>query len=140
MRIAVAYDNENGQVFQHFGHTENFMIYDVRDGAVVFKTLMPTNGSGHGALAAFLQGMGIDSVICGGIGGGAVAALMDAGILLFGGVHGNADAAVEALLAGRLRSMSAACCHHHEGGSCGEHDCGGHEDCHGADEGGCACH
>ncbi len=33
MRVAVTY--ENGQIFQHFGHTETFKIYDVEEGKVL---------------------------------------------------------------------------------------------------------
>ena len=140
MRIAVTY--ENGQIFPHFGHTEAFMIYDVEDNKVVHKTLMPTNGSGHGALAGFLDSMVVDTLICGGIGGGAQVALMECGILPFAGVCGEADTAVEALLNGTLCFARGATCSHHEGGSCGEHGCGheqGDEGCE-AHHGSCGCH
>ena len=100
MKIAVTY--ENGQIFQHFGHTEQFKVYNVENGAVTSSAVEPTNGSGHGALAGFLVGLGVDTLICGGIGGGAIAALNEAGITLYAGVAGDADAAVEALLAGNL--------------------------------------
>lgn len=131
MRIAVTY--EDGQVFQHFGHTERFQVYDVQDGAVRQKTLVNTNGSGHGALADVLKKIGVDTLICGGIGGGARRALAEAGITLYGGVTGPADSAVEDFLAGRLRfDPNAKCEHHgegHTGGehahACGEHGCGG---------------
>ena len=96
MRIAVTY--ENGQVFQHFGHSEQFKVYDVEDGKVVKSEVIGTNGQGHGALAGFLLQGNVDVLICGGIGGGAQAALSAAGIRLYGGVTGDADAAVEALL------------------------------------------
>ena len=128
MKIAVTY--ENGEIFQHFGHTEQFMVYDIEDGKVVSKTLIDTNGSGHGALAGLLGGIKVDALICGGIGGGARMALSDAGIKLFGGASGSADKAVDALLAGRLLYDPNAECHHHdgheEGHNCGEHSCGGH--------------
>ena len=130
MRIAVTY--ENGQVFQHFGHTEQFKLYDVKDGEVKSAFVMSTNGSGHGALAGFLTGVKADAVICGGIGGGAQQALKDAGIALYAGVQGDADAAVAALMAGTLvYSESANCSHHHEGEehNCGSHSCGSHS-CH----------
>ena len=133
MKIAVTY--ENGQIFQHFGHTEQFKLYDVVDGAITSSTVVATNGSGHGALAVFLKQQGVDTLICGGIGGGAQAALRDAGITLYGGVSGSADDAVAALLAGRLRFDPAVhCAHHdHEHGDgahhCGDHGCGGHT-CH----------
>lgn len=114
MRIAVTY--ESGKVFQHFGHTERFKIYDVEDKAVILATTVNTNGSGHGALADILKKLSVEALICGGIGGGAKRALAEAGITLYGGVSGDADEAVEALLAGKLAFDSEATCEHH-----GEH-------------------
>ena len=128
MRIGVTY--ENGQVFQHFGHTENFKIYEIDGKTVISSTVVPTNGSGHGALAGFLSERGVDTLICGGIGGGARVALDNAGIRVFGGVNGEADTAVDALLADKLSFDPNAKCDHHEhreGEACGEHGCGGHE-------------
>ena len=132
MRIAVTY--ENGQIFQHFGHTEAFKIYDVENGAVQNAAVVPTNGSGHGALAGFLSENGVDTLICGGIGGGAQMALATAGIQLYGGVAGDADEAVQALLAGTLGYNPNVRCSHHdhehgEGHICGRHGCGNHG-CH----------
>ena len=127
MRIAVTY--ENGEIFQHFGHTEEFKVYDVQDGKVVASEVVNTNGQGHGALAGVLTALKADVLICGGIGGGAQMALAAAGIKLYGGVSGSADAAVEALLAGNLDYNPAVKCNHHEHGeghTCGEHGCGGH--------------
>ena len=129
MRIAVTY--ENGQIFQHFGHTEQFKVYDVEDGKVVASKVVDTNGSGHGALAGVLASLQADVLICGGIGGGAQNALAGAGIQLYGGVSGNADAAVEALLANNLTYNPNVQCSHHdhahgEGHTCGSHGCGSH--------------
>ena len=123
MKIAVTY--ENGQVFQHFGHTEQFKFYEVTDGAVVSSEVVPTNGSGHGALAGFLREHGVDTMICGGIGGGARTALAEAGIALYPGASGEADAQVAALLAGSLAYNPDTVCAHHEGHGEG-HDCGSH--------------
>ena len=130
MKIAVTY--ENGEIFQHFGHTEAFKIYDIADGKVVSAEVVDTNGSGHGALAGFLVAHGVDTLICGGIGGGAQNALAQAGIRLFGGVSGNADEAENALLAGNLGYNPNVHCDHHDheaGHSCGDHGCGSHS-CH----------
>lgn len=130
MKIAVTYDN--GQVFQHFGHTEAFKIYEVRDGAVKDSEVVDTMGSGHGALAGFLKDRGVDTLICGGIGGGAQTALAQAGIKLYGGVIGSADDAVAALLEGKLDFNPDVHCDHHsheEGHSCDNHGCGEHH-CH----------
>lgn len=133
MKIAVTY--ENGQIFQHFGHTEQFKLYEVADGKIVREEVVDTNGSGHGALAGFLMQRDVDTLICGGIGGGAQMALAEAGIKLYGGVSGEADAAVNALLASALAYDPNVRCDHHdhahgEGGhTCGEHGCG-HHSCH----------
>ena len=126
MKIAVTYENEN--IFGHFRHTEQFKLYEIENGKVISSAIVSTNGSGHGALAAFLHSNGVDTLICGGIGGGAISALAEAGIKLYGGVEGSADSAVEALLAGRLDyNPNVKCSHHeHEHGSCGEHSCGHH--------------
>lgn len=122
MRIAVTY--EQGEIFQHFGHTESFKVYEVEDGKVVSSEIIGSNGSGHGALAALLADRSIDVLICGGIGGGAQAALEERGIELCAGASGDADEAVAAYLRGELRNTGANCDHHGEGHSCGEHDCG----------------
>ncbi len=132
MRIAVTY--ENGQVFQHFGHTEEFKIYEIEDGKVISTEIIGSNGNGHSALAALLDERKIDVLICGGIGGGAQAALSERGIELCAGADGNADQAVEAYLRGELVNTGANCNHHGEGHSCHEHGCGEHDcgngDCH----------
>lgn len=131
MRIAVTYDN--GEIFQHFGHTEQFKIYDTENGVVTSSAIVDTNGSGHGALAGVLNALNADVLICGGIGGGAQNALAQAGIKLYGGVKGNADEAVNALLAGNLGYNPNVHCDHHDheghGHTCGDHGCGSHS-CH----------
>jgi len=136
MKIAVTY--ENGEIFQHFGHTEQFKVYDVQNSAIVKAEVIDTNGSGHGALAGLLSDLGVDVLICGGIGGGAQMALAQAGIKLFGGVSGSADDAVAACIAGTLSyDPNAKCDHHDHHGQehtcgdhgCGSHNCGGHS-CH----------
>lgn len=130
MKIAVTY--ENGQVFQHFGHTEQFKVYEVEDGKIISSEIVDTNGQGHGALAGFLFGGGVDVLICGGIGGGARNALAEAGIQLYPGATGDADAQVESFLKGQLVYDPDTMCSHHsheEGHSCGDHGCGSHS-CH----------
>lgn len=130
MKIAVTY--ENGQIFQHFGHTKQFKLYEVENGSVVKAEVIDTLGSGHGALAAFLKSTGAEVLICGGIGGGAQTALSEAGIKLFGGVSGMADVAVNDFINGKLLfNPDVRCSHHdHEHGegehTCGSHGCGSH--------------
>ena len=136
MRIAVTF--ADGEVFQHFGHTESFKLYEIEDGQVVSSQIIDTNGSGHEALAGFLANLSVSVLVCGGIGGGAQAALAEAGIEICSGAQGDADAAVQAYLNGELESAGVNCDHHHEhgeedgcGGSCGG-GCGGCAGCHSA--------
>ena len=128
-RVAVTY--ENGQVFQHFGHTEQFQIFTVEDGKILSDEIVSTNGSGHSLVADFLVVQGASVLICGGIGGGAKMALAQKNISVFGGVTGETRKVVEDYLAGTLLFNANAECadhHHHDHENCGEHDhhCGGH--------------
>lgn len=122
MKIAVTYDN--GEVFQHFGKTESFKVYEVEDNKVISSEVIGSNGTGHGALAGLLAEQGVDVLICGGIGGGAQTALTEAGIELCAGAQGNTDQAVESYLKGELVSSGVNCDHHHhkEGHSCDSHE------------------
>lgn len=125
MRIAVTY--ENGHIFQHFGRTEQFKVYDVQEGRIIASEIVGSNGIGHGSLAGLLADKAIEVLICGGLGGGALNALTNAGITVVAGAEGDADKAVESYLQGELVSSGANCDHHGEGHECGHH----------GDEGGC---
>jgi len=125
MKIAVPFSN--GEVFQHFGHTEIFKLYEIQDGQVASIDIVETNGSGHEALAGFLADLSVNVLVCGGIGDGAQTALTAAGIEICSGAKGDADNAVNAYLRGELQSAGVNCDHHHdheEGEGCGSH-CGG---------------
>ncbi len=112
MKVATTY--ENGEIFQHFGRTPQFKVYEVID----------TNGTGHGALAGFLMNLGAEVLICGGIGGGAQMAMAEAGIRLYAGASGDADEVVKAFIDGSLPEIGEATCDHHD-----HHE--GHECSHG---------
>ena len=138
MKIAVTYENE--QIFQHFGHTERFKVYEVEGDKILSSKIIDTNGQGHGALAGLLKAIGADVLICGGIGGGAQIALAESGIKLYGGVSGSCDTAVQAFLANNLGYDPNVKCDHHDhehsednhncgDRGCGTHNCGGHS-CH----------
>ena len=135
MKLAICY--ENGLVFQHFGHTKQFKVYEIENGVILSSHVADTNGQGHGALAFLLRELGVDALICGGIGMGARNALAQAGVQLFPGCNGSADANAIAFAQGTLTYDPNAQCadhghghHHHpaEGEACGSHGCGGH--CH----------
>lgn len=128
MKIAATY--WNGDIFQHFGHTEYFKIYQTESGAVKNAEVISAEGYGHGALAGFLSAHHVNVLVCGGIGGGALEALKNAGTQVYAGASGNADDCIAAFLAGTLQLSDAANCAHHEHGegrSCGGHghSCGG---------------
>ena len=134
MKIAVTYNE--GEIFQHFGHSEKFKLYDVEDGKVLSSEVVDTNGSGHGALAGFLKDKNVNVLICGGIGGGAKNALSANGIEIYPGAKGNADEQVQSFLAGNLSyNPNTQCSHHsHEGEhTCGSHGCGSHDSDHQCD-------
>lgn len=112
MRIAVTY--EGGNVFQHFGKTQSFRIYDAENGTITHAETIGTGGKGHGMLAGFLKGENVDVLICGGIGAGAQEALNEAGIKFYAGVSGNADEAVKSFVEGKLSYDPSPTCDHHE--------------------------
>ena len=131
MKIAVPY--ENGEVFQHFGHATQFMLYTAEDGKPLAHELLSLDDPAHEAVAGLLHARGVELVICGGIGDGARQALEQAHLLLCSGVSGGADEAVKRFLNGELDySTGTTCDHHHEEGE--EHACGG---CCGGCHGGC---
>lgn len=131
MKVAVTY--LDGEIFQHFGHSEKFKIYEIENNEIKSSEIMDTNGQGHGALSELLSLNEVDALICGGIGGGARMALEECGIVLYPGVSGSADEAVKSLLDGTLEyNPNTVCSHHHgdEGHSCASHSCSNHNGCH----------
>lgn len=131
MKIAVTYDR--GMVFPHFGHTEKFKIYDIKADEIISEVIVDTNGVGHSALANFLLSQKVEVLICGGIGGGAINALTNAGIEVYPGVMGEADMVVEDFIAGILEyDPNTRCSHHHEHHNCDDHN--HHGECHCHDE------
>ncbi len=125
MKIAIPFENEN--IFGHFGHASAFKLYEVENNKISTVKILPTLGSGHDVLVGFLASEDVDTLICGGIGGGALEALKDAGIAVYGGVTGNADIAVHNYLCGKLAYDNDAHCDCHDGKhehSCGSGGCG----------------
>jgi predicted Fe-Mo cluster-binding NifX family protein len=129
MKVAITY--ENGEVFQHFGHTENFKVYTVENGKILSSEIISSNGTGHESLAGMLKGLGIETLICGGIGGGAKVALAQEGVTVYPGTSGKADDVMKDFLNGTLNYNPDTMCSHHS------HEHGEGHDCHG---GGHSCH
>ncbi len=129
MKIAVTYDSKE-EVFQHFGHTEQFKVYDIENNEIVSSKILSSDGEGHSALAQLLENENIDKLICGGIGGCAVNALTEAGIEIFAGISGKADDAVNSLLKGTLEQTTSPNCSHHGDGNHQHHHGDGHSCSH----------
>lgn len=126
MKVAVCFSKEDGQIFQHFGHTKFFKFYEIADGKISASEIVDVGGAGHEALADFLKAHEVSALVCGGIGGGAVAALNSAKIEIYAGNAGAADEAARLLAEGKLQKNSSANCNHHShneqnhGGQCGD--------------------
>lgn len=114
--MTIAVTEEDGEIFQHFGHTRWFELFEIKGGKIASRRKIDADGSGHEALGGFLKANGVDLLICGGIGGGAKAVLAEAGIDLVAGASGSVEAAVEAFLAGRLLDDPSGECSHHDHG------------------------
>ncbi len=132
LKVATTYEEESGAIYQHFGHCKSFKIFHVSGKEITSAAVVSSGTYGHGGLATFLKNMGVEVLICGGIGGGAQNALKSAGIELYGGVNGNADLAVKAYLDGSLSYNPDVHCDHHDHSNHHDHSCGGHNegDCH----------
>ena len=132
MKIAVSY--KDGEIYEHFGHAEQFAIYEFNGMDVENSTkrlIDVTALHGHEAMAQRMKDEGVDAVLCGNMGAAAKALLLSMGIVPVVGYCGDADTAAELLILGRLPiiggDQSCGC-----GGDCGS-DCGCGGDC------GCGC-
>ena len=133
MKIAVT--AEHTQVFPHFGRTPEFYLVAAEDGKITEEKIIAAPAEGHGALVGFLVSQGVDTLICGGIGGGAVNGLRSAGIKVYAGATGPVKEQVLSLLSGQLpQDGDANCDHHgehehdHEHGQGHGHGCGHHQE------------
>ncbi|MHB1314527.1 MAG: NifB/NifX family molybdenum-iron cluster-binding protein [Christensenellales bacterium] len=118
MRIAVASENE--MVTEHFGHCVNFNIYEVKNGQIIKSKSTPNPGHKPGFLPNYLNDMGINVIISGGMGGGAIDIFNEKGIEVIVGAHGNAKEAATAYLNGVLKSTGSVCHEHQHHDECGE--------------------
>ena len=111
MKIAVTYDEQTGEVFPHFGHTDAFKIYEFGESGLTGAMVLNTSAiNGHEAMASFLAKGDVKVLICGGVGEGAMLALSEEGILVVPGVSGEADLAVAQFLQGVLATDNTPNC------------------------------
>lgn len=117
MKIAATFDVSTNTIFQHFGKTQNFKIYEIVENKIIESKIIDNGGFGHHDLATYLKNMGVEILILGNRGQGAIDALNNAGIKQLAGITGNPDVAVQEFLSGTLKDNPDAKCNHH-----GEHE------------------
>lgn len=119
MKIAIA--SMGTQVAGHFGHCENFNVYDIENNAIAASTSIPNPGHRPGFLPNFLGDMGVTVIVSGGMGGGAVEIFNERNIEVITGAAGDAAACVAEYLAGNLKSTGSVCHQHEHAHECGNH-------------------
>ena len=118
MKIAVA--SENGMVTEHFGHCEGFMIFDTENNKIVKSETIANPGHKPGFLPNFLADRGVNVIISGGMGAGAVEIFNERNVEVVVGTSGAAKAAAQAYLQGSLKSTGSVCHEHQHLDECGE--------------------
>lgn len=119
MKIAVA--SMGTMVAGHFGHCENFNVYDVENGNITQQSNVANPGHKPGFLPNFLGDLGVNVIISGGMGGGAIDIFNQRNIEVIVGAAGEAKACVESYLRGELKSTGSVCHEHQHADECGEH-------------------
>lgn len=120
MKIAVA--SEGKMVAQHFGHCEGFNIFTVQDNKVISGEFVPNPGHRPGFLPNFLNDLGVNVIISGGMGGGAIEIFNEKAIKVITGAAGDARTAADKYLEGNLESTGSVCHEHEHSDSCGGHN------------------
>ena len=116
MKVAVTYEKETGNIFQHFGKTQYFKIYQIEDGKILSSEVIDNGGNGHHAIPPYLKSLGVETLILGNRGQGAIEAIAASGLKEMPGITGSADKAAELFAKGELKPNFEAKCNHH-----GEH-------------------
>lgn len=116
MKIATACEGKN--ITEHFGHCQNFIIFDVEGETITGETSVPNPGHKPGFLPNFLNSQGAKVIIAGGMGGGAIDIFNNLNIEVVTGASGNAKRAVELYLSGMLKSTNSICNEHKHSDEC----------------------
>lgn len=111
--IKIAIASENKVVTEHFGHCKGFMIFDIKNNQIVETKTIPNPGHRPGFLPNFLNDMGVNVIISGGMGSSAMDIFNEKGIEVIVGANGNGEEAVKAYLDGSLKSTGSIC-HEHQ--------------------------
>ncbi|WP_319763141.1 NifB/NifX family molybdenum-iron cluster-binding protein [Maridesulfovibrio sp.] len=119
--MKIALPSRNGMVDGHFGHCEAFTIFTLDDAKNIIEeeTLTPPPGCGcKSNIVPQLSEKGVELLLAGNMGQGAVNLLQNSGIQVIRGCDGDLKETVAKWAAGSLTD-SAIVCDDHE--SCGNH-------------------
>ena len=119
MKIAVACDGN--RVSAHFGHCQGFEVFTVENGKVTEHNFNQNPGHKPGFLPNYLNDLGVNTIITGGIGGGAIDIFNEKQIEVVSGTSGEAATVVEKYLKGELKSTGSVCHDHAFESTCGNH-------------------
>lgn len=124
-QMIVAVSFEEGEIFQHFGHTEFFKLFTIEKGIIKDSRIVSADGAGHSEIVDFLVKNKVDVLVCGGIGAKAVSFLSEAGIEVFAGNVGKVDDAITKFIKGELNKTDVSNCEEkaHGDSHCGDGDC-----------------
>lgn len=119
MKIAVPVTGNN-QIDGHFGHADNFRIYEIADKKIINTIDVQSSGCGcKSNIAGVLGTHGVKTILVGGIGEGAIHVLGNVGIEVIRGCSGNAEDAIQQFLDGKLSDNGSVCQEHqHHHGQC----------------------
>ena len=115
-KIAIAAEGQS--VSEHFGHCEGFTIYWTDAGQIIRQEFLPNPGHKPGLLPNLLNDNGVQVVIAGGMGGGAIEIFNEKGIDVITGARGQLDTTIASYLAGDLLSTGSVCHEHQHTGDC----------------------
>ncbi|MBQ7787900.1 MAG: NifB/NifX family molybdenum-iron cluster-binding protein [Alistipes sp.] len=121
MKIAVP--TRNGKVDDHFGHCDHYTIYTVENKQIISREELPSpQGCGcKSGIAADLQQMGVEVMLAGSMGAGALNKLQACGIKVVRGCMGDIESVVNGYLLGFVLDSGIGCAGHGEDHECGNH-------------------
>ena len=120
--MKIAAPSRDGQIDEHFGHCKEYLVFSVNGKKLTQEATIPsTEGCGcKSGIAVDLAAAGVTHMIAGNMGAGALRVLGSHGITVIRGASGNAHAAVQAFVEGKLEDSGLGCSGHSGGEG---HDC-----------------
>jgi predicted Fe-Mo cluster-binding NifX family protein len=117
MKIAVP--TRGNQVDDHFGHCESYTIFTTNADKSIEKSEILKAPKGCGCksnIASILKEKGVDTMLAGNMGNGALNVLNRHGIIVYRGCSGDVEQITQNFLQGKVDDSGLSCEHH-------EHNC-----------------